>query len=76
MTGGGWMTGGCWVAHPASNITATISDRNFTLHSLAPLIPCARRPYEDQRHHRMVWTLVKLFSGLTPGNKPDDNPDY
>jgi hypothetical protein len=36
------MTGGRG-AHPAaSNIAATISDRNFTHPSLAPLTPCAR----------------------------------
>src|SRR5262249_61752475 len=40
---GGWMTGGCWLAHPASNMAATISDRNFTVRSLAPFTPCARR---------------------------------
>jgi hypothetical protein len=38
MTGGGWVTGRCWGAHPAaSNIPATISDRNFILRSLAAL---------------------------------------
>ena len=42
MTEGGWMTGGCWVAHPAASNMATINDRNFTLRSLAPLTPCAR----------------------------------
>jgi hypothetical protein len=44
MTGRGWMTGGCWGAHPTtSNVPAMITDRNFTLLSLAPLTPCARR---------------------------------
>ena len=47
------MTGGCWVAHPASNMAATISDRNFTLHSLAPLTPCARRRYRSGRFYRV-----------------------
>jgi hypothetical protein len=45
MTEGCWMTGGCWVAHPASNMAAATIDRNFTLHSLASLTPCARRRY-------------------------------
>jgi hypothetical protein len=50
MTGGGWMTGGRWGAHPAaSNIPAVISDRNFTLRSLAPLSPGARRRYRCGR---------------------------
>ena len=69
MTGDGWMTGGCWVVHLASNITATITDRNFTLHSLAPLTPCARRRYrcathETQRHHGIVWALVNPFGTM------------
>jgi hypothetical protein len=39
MTEGGSMTGRCWVAHPAaSNVPATISDRNFILRSLAALL--------------------------------------
>ena len=44
------MTGGCWGAHPtASNMAATINDRNFTLRSLAPLTGgcpdcCGRMP--------------------------------
>jgi hypothetical protein len=50
MTGGGWMTGGCWVAHPAaSNIPATISDRNFILCSLAALTPHASWRYRGVR---------------------------
>jgi hypothetical protein len=50
MTGGDWMTRGCWGAHPAaSNIPPTISDRKFTLRSLAPLTRCARRRYRCGR---------------------------
>ena len=58
MTGGGWMTGGCWVAHPASNMAATISDRNFTLHSLAPLTPCARRRYRSGRFYGVPFMMI------------------
>jgi len=50
ITGGGWMTGGCWGAHPAaSNMAATINDRNFILRSLAALTPHARWRYRCGR---------------------------
>src|SRR5262245_8545557 len=49
------------MAHPASNIAATVSDRNFTVRSLAPLTLCARRrhrcgrfkgvPFNDRRRY-------------------------
>jgi hypothetical protein len=52
------MTGGCWVAHPASNITATITDRNFTLHSLAPLTPCDRRRYRCGRFYGVPFMMI------------------
>src|SRR5262249_16388318 len=54
ITGGGWMIWGCWLAHPAaSNMAAPISDRNFTLRSLAPFTPCARRRYRCDRFMRV-----------------------
>ena len=50
------MTGACWVAHPAaSNIPATISDRNFIRRSLAALTPCARWRY---RFASFIWQRV------------------
>jgi hypothetical protein len=52
------MTGGCWGAHPASNMAATISDRNFTLHSLAPLTPCARRRYRCGRFYGVPFMMI------------------
>ena len=73
------MTGGCWVAHPVSNITATISDRNFMHYTLAALTPCARWQYnmvchswtvnEDQRHHTGR-SLGQLFSLLWTQTRP------
>ena len=56
---GGWMTGGCWVAHPAaSNMAAPISNRNFTLRSLAPLTPCARRRYSYGRFTGVPFMMI------------------
>jgi hypothetical protein len=53
------MTGGCWVAHPASNITATITDRNFIRLSLAPLTPCVRWRYTPRMKLRDIieWSV-------------------
>src|SRR5262245_12110397 len=46
------MTGGCCGAHPAANnMATTISDRNFTLRSLARLTARARRRYRCASIH-------------------------
>jgi hypothetical protein len=52
----GW---GLLGAHPTtSNIPAMISDRNFTLPSLAPLTPCARRRYRCGRFYGVPFMMI------------------
>jgi hypothetical protein len=53
------MTGGCWVAHPARNIAATISDRNVIRLSLAALTPPARWRYTPRMKLRDIieWSV-------------------